>query len=274
MKSTLKTLLPTTLPMARSTWPDRADCTDTAISGELVPKATTVSPTTRGEMPADSANRDAPRTSASAPTTAGDPHRALHRWTRRPVPGRPGAGSTTGGRHGPAVPPGSRCRCAAKPSYAASRRPRPAAEHLGNAPSLPEGGRRPRGLTFMVAETGGHQGDRRRDSGRSSPSLAPRRAGVRSKAQLDAPQHGAAVEAPGEVLDFEHGVRGVGLPSVPARAQDRLPSPAAGWRNTMGTGWAMAEAGIPGRPIPLIALAFRVGKPPLGRAGTKERGVT
>lgn len=96
-------------------------------------------------------------------------------------------------------------------------------KHLGNAPSLPEGGRRPRGLTFMAAETGGHRGDRRRDSGRSSPSLAPRRAGVRSKAQLDALQHGASAAAPGEVLDFEQGGRGVRLPSVPARVQDRLP---------------------------------------------------
>jgi len=37
MKSTLKTLLPTTLPRARSGWPAQADFTLTAISGALVP---------------------------------------------------------------------------------------------------------------------------------------------------------------------------------------------------------------------------------------------
>lgn len=52
-----------------STWPDQADCTDTAISGALVPKATTVSPTTSGEMPKAMASLDAPRTSNSAPST-------------------------------------------------------------------------------------------------------------------------------------------------------------------------------------------------------------
>ena len=69
MNSTLKILLPTTLPSAISTWPDQADCTDTAISGALVPKATTVRPTTSGEMPKEIASFEAPRTSSSAPTT-------------------------------------------------------------------------------------------------------------------------------------------------------------------------------------------------------------
>jgi len=69
MNRTLKMLLPTTLPMAMSTWPDQADCTDTAISGALVPKATTVRPTTRGEIPNDRDSLEAPRTSASAPAT-------------------------------------------------------------------------------------------------------------------------------------------------------------------------------------------------------------
>jgi hypothetical protein len=39
----------------------------TAISGELVPKATTVKPTTRGVMPTVTAILDAPRTRISAP---------------------------------------------------------------------------------------------------------------------------------------------------------------------------------------------------------------
>ena len=37
MKRTLKMLLPTTLPRARSGWPAQADFTLTAISGALVP---------------------------------------------------------------------------------------------------------------------------------------------------------------------------------------------------------------------------------------------
>jgi hypothetical protein len=44
MKSTLKMLLPTTLPSAMSTWPPQAERTETASSGALVPKATTVRP--------------------------------------------------------------------------------------------------------------------------------------------------------------------------------------------------------------------------------------
>ena len=70
MNSTLKMLLPTTLPMAMSTWPVCADCTETAISGALVPKATIVSPTTSGDTPKEMAIREAPRTRDSAPTTS------------------------------------------------------------------------------------------------------------------------------------------------------------------------------------------------------------
>jgi hypothetical protein len=55
MNSTLKMLLPTTLATAMSVLPAQADCTDTASSGELVPNATMVRPTTSGEMPKDSA---------------------------------------------------------------------------------------------------------------------------------------------------------------------------------------------------------------------------
>ena len=68
MNSTLKMLLPTTLPMARPVCPLITAPADTAISGALVPKATMVSPTTSGEMPKDSASREAPRTSRLAPT--------------------------------------------------------------------------------------------------------------------------------------------------------------------------------------------------------------
>ena len=65
--STFRMLLPTTLPRAMSAFPEKADCTVTAVSGELVPKATTVSPITTGEIPSDAARRDAPRTRSSAP---------------------------------------------------------------------------------------------------------------------------------------------------------------------------------------------------------------
>ena len=54
MNSTLKILLPTTLPMARSVLPSSTACTLTAVSGALVPKATMVRPTTSGLMPNDS----------------------------------------------------------------------------------------------------------------------------------------------------------------------------------------------------------------------------
>ena len=69
MKSTLKMLLPTTFPSARSPWPRRLACRLTAISGALVPSATTVRPTTRGEIPTSVARRAAPRTNSSAPAT-------------------------------------------------------------------------------------------------------------------------------------------------------------------------------------------------------------
>ena len=69
MNKTLKILLPTTLPTAMSDLPSRTAATDTAISGALVPSATMVSPTTKGEMPKDSANLLAPRTNKSAPNT-------------------------------------------------------------------------------------------------------------------------------------------------------------------------------------------------------------
>ena len=42
MNSTLKMLLPRTFPTARSDAPEEMDCSDTATSGALVPKATTV----------------------------------------------------------------------------------------------------------------------------------------------------------------------------------------------------------------------------------------
>lgn len=44
-------LLPTTLSTTRSMVPLAAAPTDTAISGALVPRATMVKPTTRGEIP-------------------------------------------------------------------------------------------------------------------------------------------------------------------------------------------------------------------------------
>ena len=56
MNSTLKMLLPTTLPTAMSALPASADDTLTAISGELVPNATMVRPMTSGEMPMPAAS--------------------------------------------------------------------------------------------------------------------------------------------------------------------------------------------------------------------------
>ena len=70
MNSTLKMLLPTTLPMAMSVLPSSTAPTLTAISGALVPRATMVRPTTSGLMPNDSASLDAPRTSRLAPMTS------------------------------------------------------------------------------------------------------------------------------------------------------------------------------------------------------------
>ena len=69
ISSTLAMLLPTTLPIARSGVPASAEPTDTAISGALVPKATTVRPTTSGDTPKETARREAPLTIRSAPTT-------------------------------------------------------------------------------------------------------------------------------------------------------------------------------------------------------------
>ncbi len=66
---TLNMLLPTTLPMARLVSPSMAACTPTAISGALVPKATTVRPTTSGDTPRFTARCRAPRTRTSAPAT-------------------------------------------------------------------------------------------------------------------------------------------------------------------------------------------------------------
>ena len=63
-------LLPTTFPSARSASPFIADITLTASSGALVPKATTVSPTTSGEMPIAEARLAAPLTRNSAPATS------------------------------------------------------------------------------------------------------------------------------------------------------------------------------------------------------------
>ncbi|MNY72538.1 hypothetical protein D3C86_2111180 [compost metagenome] len=63
-------LLPTALPMAMSPLPARAACTLTAVSGALVPKATTVRPMISGGMPNCAARRAAPRTSTSAPATS------------------------------------------------------------------------------------------------------------------------------------------------------------------------------------------------------------
>ena len=70
MNSTLKMLLPTTLPTAMSALPASTADTDTPTSGALVPKATMVKPTTRGEMPNDRASLPAPRTSRLAPNTS------------------------------------------------------------------------------------------------------------------------------------------------------------------------------------------------------------
>jgi hypothetical protein len=68
IKRILKILLPKTLPSAMSAWPAMDDLMLTASSGELVPKATTVSPIIRGEIPSPEAIFEAPRTKISAPT--------------------------------------------------------------------------------------------------------------------------------------------------------------------------------------------------------------
>ena len=68
IKRTLKILLPTTLPSAISACPAKAPPILTASSGALVPNATTVKPTIRGEMPRADAAFDEPLTNISAPT--------------------------------------------------------------------------------------------------------------------------------------------------------------------------------------------------------------
>ena len=74
-------LLPITFPMARSGLPSSEAPSDTASSGALVPKATIVRPTTSGESPKESAIREAPRTSASAPATrATSPSVKVRSW--------------------------------------------------------------------------------------------------------------------------------------------------------------------------------------------------
>lgn len=78
-------LLPTTLPTAMSVWPEVADCMDTANSGAPVPYATTVNPTTRGEIPNLRASFEAPRTRSSAPnTSAPSPNRKMSRLKTSP----------------------------------------------------------------------------------------------------------------------------------------------------------------------------------------------
>ena len=67
MNRMFRMLLPTTLPTAMSVWPARLALRETASSGELVPKATTVKPITNGVIRAAAASREAPRTSISPP---------------------------------------------------------------------------------------------------------------------------------------------------------------------------------------------------------------
>ncbi len=69
MNRTLNMLLPTTFPRPMAALLLTLAITLTASSGELVPNATTVRPTTSGEMPIVEASLDAPLTRASAPTT-------------------------------------------------------------------------------------------------------------------------------------------------------------------------------------------------------------
>ena len=66
-KSMLAMLLPTTLPMFNAEWSERSAVSPTASSGEPVPQATTVKPTTNDETPNVRASCAAPRTSSSAP---------------------------------------------------------------------------------------------------------------------------------------------------------------------------------------------------------------
>lgn len=63
----LKILLPTTLPTASSPFPPAADIMLIASSGAEVPNATTVSPTTRSEIPILRAMAEEPSVSQLAP---------------------------------------------------------------------------------------------------------------------------------------------------------------------------------------------------------------
>ena len=66
----LAMLLPITLPTAISPLPFSEAWMLTAVSGALVPNATTVKPMISGEMPKRAASLEAPRTNASAPATS------------------------------------------------------------------------------------------------------------------------------------------------------------------------------------------------------------
>ena len=66
--SRLNVLLPKTLPRAKPVWSSPTATRLTTNSGALVPMATMVSPTHRGDTPARRLRRTAPRTKASAPT--------------------------------------------------------------------------------------------------------------------------------------------------------------------------------------------------------------
>ena len=63
----LKILLPTTLPNNIPALLVSRACIPTNSSGELVPKATIISPIMREEIPRDNAKREAPLTRNSAP---------------------------------------------------------------------------------------------------------------------------------------------------------------------------------------------------------------
>ena len=147
-------------------------------------------------------------------------------------------------------------------------------QHLGTAPSLAEGGRRPEGLAVMAAETEGHHGAAVFEI-QADPVPALRPVGQEfARRRRKMPRSTVRPQKLREKFSISN--RGTEV-SASRRFQQghRTGSPlAAGWRNAMGTGWAMAKAGIPGRPIPLIALALRVGKPRLARAGTRGRRVT
>ena len=67
----LATLEPMMLPTPMSRRPSAAATPDTSISGALVPKPTTIAPTTIGAMRSTTARRAAPRTnwSAASPST-------------------------------------------------------------------------------------------------------------------------------------------------------------------------------------------------------------